>query len=132
VAGVCELRVPGARGSGIRPPVAGPPAPAAVADGVHAAAPGPTGLVGALRRGRVVVQYRPSLAAPLVRRLRGAIARSRPDRLVIAPDGSGMPYLVAATAWGRLLGCRSLPPAALTALESFARHNAGRGPEARP
>ncbi len=123
----CVLR---ATTSSQRPPVAGRrSAPART--GVYSSSPSVARLVGALRRGVVVVQYRPGLASIDVERLRHAFGSTAGLRIV-TPDATTMPYLVAGTAWGRLIGCRRLDGNVLAALSRFAVRYQGRGPDARP
>ena len=114
----------------MQPPTVGPRAtPASV--GVHRRPPSPAALVGALRRGYVVVQYRPSLERDVVRTLEREFGRGTPPT-VVTPDGTGMRFAVAVTAWSRLLGCSSAEGDVLDAAQDFRRRYAGVGPDARP
>lgn len=114
----------------IQPPTLGPPAaPARL--GVHTRPPRPAALVGALRRGYIVVQYRPSLARRLVRRLHREFGGGTPPTIV-TPDATGMRFEVAVTAWSRVLGCPSADGEALEAVQDFRRRYAGLGPDAGP
>jgi hypothetical protein len=110
-----------------RPPVSGPPAPPA-ADGIHRTALPRRNLIGSLRRGAVVVQYQPSLDQPAVEALRAAFTAERPRR-VLVPDATGMPFAVASTAWGRVLGCSKVDADVVRALRAFAARYAGGGPD---
>jgi hypothetical protein len=113
-----------------RPPVTGrPSAPART--GVYSTSPPVTRLVGALRRGIVVVQYRPGLSGSDVERLRRAFG-SRAGLRIVTPDATAMPYVVAGTAWGRLIGCRRLDAKVMSALSRFAIRYQGSGPDSRP
>ena len=110
-----------------KPPTFGP-ARRPAADGVYTARLPAERIVGALRRGTVVVQYRGSLDG----RAQAAVqlAAGLPG-VIVAPDGTGMPYRVAATAWRRVLGCPSLNTHALIALREFRdRYRGVLGPEA--
>jgi hypothetical protein len=119
----CVLEDPRGRPADVsRPPVAGPPA-RPVADGVYSRR-----LVGALRRGVVVIQYERQLPAADVQRLRDAFSSPVPRR-VVAPDGTGMAFKVAGTAWGRVIGCSKLSAGVIRALQRFAERYAGRGPD---
>ena len=114
----------------MQPPTLGPPAtPAPV--GVHRRPRSPEALVGALRRGYIVVQYRPSLERDVVRMLEREFGRDAPPT-VVAPDGTGMRFAVAVTAWSRLLGCSSTDGDVLNAAQDFRRRYAGLGPDTRP
>jgi hypothetical protein len=99
-----------------------------VAVGLYSSPRQRDGLVGALRRGVVVIQYEHGLPAAQLELLRRAFAPARPRR-VVTPDGSGMPFKVAATAWGRLMGCSKVDARVVAALTRFAQRYAGRGPE---
>jgi hypothetical protein len=112
----------------MQPPTFGPPA-APAANGVYAHAPRTEAVVGSLRRGTVVLQYRTGTSGQTVRELRRMSALA-PFSSIVTPDRTGMRYAVAATAWGRLLGCPQATPAALAALHVFALHYRGRGPDA--
>ena len=114
----------------MQPPTLGPPARPA-RPGVHTRPLRPRALVGALRRGLIVVQYRPSLRPEIVRRLRREFGTGSPPT-VVTPDATGMRFAVAVTAWSRLLGCASAHGDALRAAQDFRRHHAGAGPEATP
>ena len=88
----------------------------------------PQRLVGALRRGVVVIQYEHGLSAADVERLQGAFSAPVPRRIV-APDGTGMTFKVAGTAWGRVIGCSKLDSGVIEALRRFAQRYDGRGPD---
>jgi hypothetical protein len=129
VASGCVLTRPeGRQRRHTRPPVTGPPSAPASA-GSHASAPSRAQLVGALRRGLVVVQYQPGVPAPVSRALGALLARVHVP-LVLTPDRSGMPFAVAATAWDRLLGCSRVDARVVDALRTFATRYSGSGPDA--
>jgi len=86
-------------------------------------------LIGALREGAVVLQYRRSLPRRALADLE-AVARRDPRATILVPDATRMPYAVAATAWRRLLGCRAVDGRVLQALEGF--RDRYRGRPARP
>jgi hypothetical protein len=124
----CVLEDPRGRPAGLsRPPVGGPPAPAA-ADGLYSAPRPRRRLVGALRRGVVVIQYERQLPAREIGLLRDAFAAPEPRR-ILAPDGTKMTFKVAGTAWGRLIGCSKVDAGVVGALRRFAQRYAGRGPD---
>ena len=134
-AGRCVMRRDRGRGTRsalrvIQPPTLGPPAtPARL--GVHARPPRPAALVGALRRGFIVVQYRPSLDRDVVRRLEREFGRGSPPTIV-TPDATGMRFAIAVTAWSRLLGCPSGDERSRAAAQDFRLRYAGVGPDAGP
>ena len=113
----------------MQPPTFGPRAVPAAA-GVYTRAPRTAAVVGSLRRGTVVLQYRAGLSRPSVLALRRLFAPA-PFALIVTPDRTGMRYALAATAWGRLLGCPRMSHSALVAVHAFAMRYRGRGPDAR-
>lgn len=113
----------------MQPPTFGPPATPAAA-GSYSSAPRTTAVIGSLRRGMVVVQYRRGTPTGTVAALRRLLAATRFSSIV-TPDATGMRYALAATAWGRLLGCPTVTPDALDAVRAFAAVYQGRGPDAR-
>ena len=112
----------------MQPPTFGPPAVPA-ATGVYTRAPRTTAVVGSLRRGTVVLQYRAGTPRQTVNELRRLVALA-PFASIVTPDRTGMRYAVAATAWGRLLGCPRVNRSTLVALRTFAGRYQGRGPDA--
>jgi hypothetical protein len=129
VASGCVLEAPRGRPAELsRPPVAGPPA-RPLADGVYRSAWSRERLVGTLRRGVVVIQYQRTLSGREVAAIERAFRATAPRRVVV-PDGSRMTFAVAATAWGRVLGCSKLDGRVIRALRTFAFRYGGRGPEA--
>jgi hypothetical protein len=75
----------------------------------------------------VVVQYRAGSKWRTIRRVRGAVALAA-IRAIVTPDRTGMRYAVAATAWGRLLGCPRVSGAALLAIQAFVARYAAHDP----
>ena len=127
VASGCVLEAPRGRSANLsRPPVAGPPA-RPLADGVYRSARSRERLVAALRSGVVVIQYSRSMSVREVAAVERAFRATAPRRVVL-PDGSGMTFRVAATAWGRVLGCSRLDGRVIRALRTFAVRYGGRGP----
>lgn len=130
IASGCVLEDPVGKSADVsRPPVRGPSA-RAVAEGVYASPVPRKRLVGALRRGVVVVQYERGLPRQQVALIERSFEKPIPRR-VVAPDASGMTFMVAATAWGRVLGCSKLDGRVLRALHTFAARYGGRGPDPR-
>ncbi len=111
----------------MQPPTFGPPAEMA-APGVYTTPPPPENLVGALRRGIVVVQYRPHLPRNELAALRRTF-RPLLEDTIVTPDGTGMRYAVAVTAWSRLLGCPRVDADTLELGVAFQREYAGSGPD---
>jgi Protein of unknown function (DUF3105) len=108
------------------------------ADGVAARVPARPGryatplpadtLVAAMRRGIVVIQYRPGLADDDRERL-GALQAVLPRGTIVAPNDTGMPYDVAVVAWRRVLGCRRFGGDAIDAVSLFRGRFVGSGPD---
>lgn len=128
VASGCVLEKPRGRQARVsRPPVSGPRGRAS-ADGIYETPQPKRRLVAALRGGVIVIQYQPRLTADAVALLRGVFAHPQPRR-ILTPDASAMPFAVAATAWGRLLGCSKVDAKVLRALREFADRYGGTGPD---
>lgn len=121
----CDLRRErGARA--LQPAVSGPPAIAG-RPGVYEQTPPPDALIGALRRGIIVIHYRPSLAdEPIaqLQRLQAAVPRAT----IVTPN-ENMRYEVAVTAWRRLLGCDHFREATIDAIRFFRGRYVGLGPD---
>jgi len=122
----CEFRTSGGV-LVLRPDVSGPPAAAARPD-VYTRAPEPTTLVGALRRGIVVIHYRPSLSEEQIDRL-ARLQQAVPAGTIVTPNRA-MPFAVAVTAWRRLLACRDFEDSTMDAIRLFRGRYIGSGPDA--
>ncbi len=126
----CVIEDPRGKSADVsRPPVFGPPS-RPLAGGVYSRPQPRERLVGALRRGVVVIQYDRRLPARDVALLQRTFARSGPRRALV-PDATGMAFTVAATAWGRLLGCSRLDGEVVQGLKRFADRYDGSGPDVR-
>ena len=121
----CELRTPTARVT-LNPDVSGPPGTPA-RPGVHDPPPSSDQVVAALRRGVIVIQYRPGIPDDQVRELE-ALQRAVPGATIVAPNTS-MPYEVAASGWRRLLGCPRYSSRSIDAMRLFRGRFIGRGPD---
>jgi hypothetical protein len=118
------------------PPSYGPHYPSPASDGVYA--PGHVPAVGyivhAMEHGRVEFQYKPGLPQKDVEQL-NALFNEREGQwspgqlLLLFPNQTGMPYQVAATAWGRVLGCKTFSPQVFDALRDFRLAYTNQGPE---
>jgi hypothetical protein len=121
----CLLRVGPSRGRD-EPPVDGEPARPAAAR-YYDSAPPAAELVGAMRRGVVVISYRPDVAEKHRDRLR-TLQRAVPEGTIVAPN-AGMRFAIAVTAWRRLLGCPRVGAGTLDALRLFRGRFVGSGPD---
>jgi len=120
-------RLERARDRPLNPPVQGAAASPAE-PGVYDAQPDVEMLVATLRRGRVVIQYRPGLARSRVRELE-RLQAAVPEGTLVVPNATRMPYEVAITAWRRLLGCPRFTDEAIDALRLFRGRFLGSGPD---
>ncbi len=123
----CLLRA-GSRRARNEPVVEGSAAPPAAAQ-YYESAPAAASLVGAMRRGVVVISYRPQLAREHRDRLR-VLQRALPRGTIVAPNAA-MPFVIAVTAWRRLLGCRRVGAGTLDAVRLFRGRFVGSGPSSR-
>jgi hypothetical protein len=126
------------------PPSSGDHNAIAADDGAYSKAPSIGHLVHPLEHGRIVIWFKPA-APPLVRGRLKALFDESPDRLLLTPNETGMPYEVAASAWtgnkdhggtipefGHVLGCRTTSAKTLDALRAFISEYRGKGPEQVP
>jgi hypothetical protein len=113
------------------PPAGGRPAGTPARSGVYDAPPSTPRLVAAQRRGVVVIHYRPPIDQDRLDQLR-LIQEVVPRATIVTPNETKMPYVLAAVAWHRSIGCRTLSTAALEAVRLFRARNFGRGPDAGP
>lgn len=95
------------------------------APGFYEDRPPAASVVGALRRGAIVIYYRPDLPGGFVGELR-LVQRAMPAGTIVAPNVD-MRFAVAATAWQRLLGCHRLTDRTFDALRLFRGRYVGRG-----
>ncbi len=109
------------------PPVAGPRTTAPTRPGVYTKIPQQTALIGALRRGIIVIHYRPSLPREQIEQLE-RLHEALPEGTIVTPNPK-MPYEAAATAWQRLLGCRRFREESMDAMRLFRGRYIGLGPD---
>jgi hypothetical protein len=122
----CELRRarPGERTD---PVVDGPAATQAADAGFYDEAPDVPALVAALRRGVVVIHFRPELDGERVDELR-EVQEAAPNGTIVSPN-STMAFQVAATAYRRLLGCPRVTDGSIEAALLFRGRFLGSGPD---
>lgn len=118
------------------PPSYGPHYPVPAADGYYP--PGQTpevgNLVHALEHGRVEYQYRPGLASADVKQMDALFNQPAGpwgggQLLLLFENATRMPYAVAATAWGHVLGCPTFGGHVFDALRDFRFAYTNHGPE---
>ena len=117
------------------PPTSGTHFPTWYEDGVYA--PGTTPelgrLVHALEHGRIEIQYRAGTPAATVARLEQLVDDlDRGYHILLFENATKMPYKVAATAWGHLLGCPRMNDQVFDALRAFRKNYVDKGPEIVP
>ena len=88
----------------------------------------------ALEHGRIEYQYNPSLPAADVKDLEALFNEADGhwaprQMLLLFQNQTQMPYAVAATAWGHVLGCKRFTPRVFDALRDFRIAYTNLGPE---
>jgi hypothetical protein len=117
------------------PPTSGNHFPQWYEDGIYK--PGDTPnlgmLVHPLEHGRIEVQYKPGTPTSTVDGLE-ALLKEQDDgyHMLLFQNTTKMPYAVAATAWGQLLGCKTFSPKVYDALRTFHERYIDKGPEQVP
>jgi hypothetical protein len=111
----------------LNPPVAGGDGASPARPGFYEESVDATSLLAAMREGMIVIQFRDlgSSDLDLLRELQEAV----PDGTIVAPNDTGMPFVVAVTAYRRLLGCRTLNLFAADAIQLFRGRFVGSGPD---
>ncbi len=117
------------------PPTSGTHTPVWYEDGIYEPGDAPNiGMtVHTLEHGRVDVQYRKGTSAETIQALEALLAeQSGGYHMLLFENGTDMPYQVAATAWGRLLGCKRMSDDVFDALRTFRMEYIDKGPEVVP
>jgi Protein of unknown function (DUF3105) len=117
------------------PPTSGDHYPQWYQDGVYE--PGDTPnlgmLVHPLEHGRIEVQYKPGTPKRTVSQLEALLSeQSGGYHMLLFQNTTKMPYQVAATAWGQLLGCPNMNSKVFDALRTFRTAYIDKGPERIP
>ena len=115
------------------PPTSGNHDPIPADDGVYSTAPTSKTIrhfVHTLEHGRIELQYDPSLPKKRIDQL-GGLFNEDPYHMVLFPN-TKMPYKVAATAWGHLIGCEKVTDQTFDALRAFRDRYRDQGPETVP
>jgi hypothetical protein len=117
------------------PPTSGTHFPSWYEDGIYA--PGTTPelgrLVHSLEHGRIEIQYRPGTPAETVGRLEKLVDELDGGyHILLFENATEMPYEIAATAWGHLLGCPGMNDEVYDALRAFTGDYVDKGPETVP
>jgi hypothetical protein len=115
------------------PPTSGNHDPIPADDGVYDTAPTSKTIrhfVHTLEHGRIELQYDPALPKKQIDQL-GGLFNEDPYHMVLFPN-TKMPYKVAATAWGHLIGCEKVTDQTFDALRAFRDRYRDQGPETVP
>lgn len=124
-AGGCEIRQDDGSGR-LRPPVDGAFATAA-RPGIYDRTPSVRSLIGALRRGIIVIHYRSAVGEERVRELQ-ELQRAVPAGTIVTRN-EDMGYLIAVATWRRLLGCSTVRDGTSDAVQLFRGRYLGSGPD---
>jgi hypothetical protein len=114
----------------------GPHYPVPASDGEYkpSGTPPSGNVVHALEHGRIEYQYGPTLPAADVKQLEALFNEgdgqwAPRQMLLLFHNQTHMPYAVAATAWGHVLGCKTFSPRVFDALRDFRIAHTNQGPE---
>lgn len=113
------------------PPTSGNHNPTPAGDGLKTEPAQAENLVHSLEHGRVIFQFSKS-APPRVRGAMKAVFDEDDAIVILTENTTGMPYQVAATAWDKLLACRTYNDRVPDALRAFREENRLKGPEFVP
>ncbi|HEV2062035.1 MAG TPA: DUF3105 domain-containing protein [Solirubrobacteraceae bacterium] len=116
-------------GQRLDPPVDGPARAQPLRPGVYDRPERLAPVIAALRRGAIVVHYRPGLDESRVEQLE-QLQTAVPEGTIVLPARKELRYELAVTAWRRLLGCARFTDRAIDALRLFRGRFIGRGPDA--
>ena len=100
-------------------------------DGAYLESPPTERLVHSLEHGRIVVQFAPNSPDAVKGNLK-ALYDEDPYHLILVPNGTEMPFQVAATAWTKVLGCPTMNDRVFDAIRTFKDRFRDRGPEFVP
>jgi hypothetical protein len=114
----------------VNPPTSGNHDPNPAGDGVYSQPPTQAttkNFVHTLEHGRIIIQYDPGLDKQRIDQL-GGLFNDDPYHMVLMPNRR-MPYAVAVTAWGHLLGCKKVEDRTFDAIRAFRDRYRDQGPE---
>jgi hypothetical protein len=112
------------------PPSSGNHSPVPADDGAYGTSPGAENLLHSMEHGRIVIWYKRSLPERRIAQLKGLFDQD-PYHLILTSNDS-MPFDVAATAWGHLVGCRKASDESFDVLRAFRDRYRDKGPEFVP
>jgi hypothetical protein len=118
------------------PPSSGNHNPVPALDGIYSPGqePTPEHYVHALEHGRIEFQYKPGTPKAFVAKLETLVSEplnGKPAyKILMFENNTKMPYQVAATAWGHIIGCKTVKePEIFDALRDFRIKYVDQGPE---
>lgn len=114
-----------------QPPTSGGHSPTLASDEANLKSPGNERMVHALEHGRVIFWFKPN-ASDKVRGGMKALYDEDKTLLILTPNEDPMPWEVAATSWGKLLGCATYNDKVPDALRAFRDAYRLKGPEYQP
>ena len=120
------------------PPTSGNHNPTPAADGVYdpSNTPAKENFVHTLEHGRIEYQYKPGTPTIEIRDLEALwneTVQGQPGyKQLLFQNNTNMPFAIAATAWGQLIGCPSFSPKIFDALRDFRTAYIDKGPEQIP
>ncbi len=120
------------------PPTSGNHNPTPAADGVYdpSNTPAKENFVHTLEHGRIEYQYKPGTPTIEIRDLEALwneTVQGQPGyKQLLFQNNTNMPFAIAATAWGQLIGCPSFNPKIFDALRDFRTAYIDKGPEQIP
>jgi hypothetical protein len=109
------------------PPTSGNHYPIPQEDGVYTKTPPLTHLVHTLEHGRIEIQYSRKISPRRLAQV-GGLFNEEPAYTVLFPNDK-MPYVLAATAWGHLAGCKKVTDESFDVIRAFKRRYLGAAPE---
>ena len=112
------------------PPSSGNHHPSAAPDGAYERSPDVPRLVHSLEHGRIVMWHRPGDGE--ARQALFKVGNEDSGQMILTPNTTKMPYRVAATAWGHVLGCPELNDEVPDAVRQFRNAYRNKGPEFVP
>jgi len=113
------------------PPTSGNHSATPASDGVHEEPAPSAEILHALEHGRVAFHWSPK-APPRVRGALKAVFDEDPAIAILTQNDTNMPFQVAATAWDKLMACRTYNDRVPDALRAFREENRLKGPEFVP
>jgi hypothetical protein len=120
------------------PPSSGNHNPDPALDGIYdpGNTPGAEHYVHALEHGRIEVQYKPGTSRREISQLETVVSEKfngkSAYKTLLFENNTNMPYAVAATAWGHILGCKAFGDKMFDAIRDFRAKWVDQGPEVIP